>query len=50
VQIRTISALTIYDSGNNPQPTIDTQNLPAGIYILKVFKKDGTSEQHRFVR
>jgi hypothetical protein len=50
VQISTISALTVYDSGNNPRPTIDTQNLPAGIYILKVFKKDGTSEQHRFVR
>ncbi|MHA4737072.1 T9SS type A sorting domain-containing protein [Dyadobacter sp. MSC1_007] len=50
VQISTISALTVYDSGNNPRPTIDTQNLLAGIYILKVFKKDGTSEQHRFVR
>lgn len=50
VQISTISALMVYDSGNKPQPTIDTQNLPAGIYILKVFKKDGTSEQHRFVR
>ena len=50
VQISTISALMVYDSGNNPQPTIDTQNLPAGIYILKVFKKDGTFEQHRFVR
>lgn len=50
VQISTLSALTVYDSGNNPQQTIDTQKLPAGIYILKIFKKDGTSEQHRFVR
>lgn len=50
VQINTVSALTVYDSGNNPQQTIDTQKLPAGIYLLKVFRRDGTSEQHRFVR
>lgn len=50
VQISTVSALTVYDSGNNPQQTIDTQKLPTGIYLLKVFRKDGTSEQHRFVR
>lgn len=50
VQISTISALTVYDSGSKPQQTIDVNSLPAGIYILKVFKKDGTSEQFRFVR
>lgn len=50
VQISTISALTVYDSGSKPQQTIDVNRLPAGIYILKVFKKDGTSEQFRFVR
>lgn len=50
VQISTISTLTVYDSGSKPQQTIDVNRLPAGIYILKVFKKDGTSEQFRFVR
>lgn len=35
VQISTIGALTVYDSGNNPQQTIDTQKLAAGIYRIK---------------
>lgn len=50
VQISTLNALTVYDSGNKPQQAIDIHNLPTGIYLLKVFKKDGTSEQFRFVR
>lgn len=50
VQISTLSALTVYDSGQNPQQIIDINNLPTGIYMVKVFKKDGTSEQFRFVR
>jgi hypothetical protein len=50
VQISTTNALTVYDSGNNPQQTIDINSLPSGIYILKVFKKDGSSELFRFVR
>ncbi|SDG36681.1 Por secretion system C-terminal sorting domain-containing protein [Dyadobacter soli] len=50
VQISTISALTVYDSGSNPRQTINVNSLPAGVYILKVFKKDGTSEVFRFVR
>ncbi|MBE8971461.1 T9SS type A sorting domain-containing protein, partial [Nostocales cyanobacterium LEGE 12452] len=50
VQISTLNALTVYDSGHNPQQIIDINNLPTGIYMVKVFKKDGTSEQFRFVR
>lgn len=50
VQISSISALTVYDSGQQPQQTIDINNLAVGTYILKVFKKDGTSELFRFVR
>ena len=50
VQISTISASTVYDSGRNPQQIIDINNLPTGIYMVRVFRKDGTSEQFRFVR
>lgn len=50
VQINTLNALTVYDSGNKPQQAIDIHNLPTGIYLLKVFRKDGTSEQFRFIR
>ncbi|WP_342084606.1 T9SS type A sorting domain-containing protein [Dyadobacter sp. OTU695] len=50
VQISNTNAQTVYDSGARPAQTIDVKSLPAGLYILKVFKKDGTSEQHRFVR
>ncbi|MDR6809464.1 hypothetical protein J2Y45_000217 [Dyadobacter sp. BE34] len=50
VQISTLNALTVYDSGQNPQQSIDINNLSTGIYMLKVFKKDGTSEQFRLVR
>lgn len=50
VKISTLNALTVYDSGPNPQQSININYLPTGIYMLKVFKKDGTSEQFRFVR
>jgi len=50
IQISSINGQTVYNSGKNPQPTIDISHLSAGIYLLKVSKNDGTSEQFRFAR